>query len=261
MPIAKPAAIEKILYHMANVGNLAPRFNKQGEEVISRSIMAEAAGQQRLPLYSKKFMDDFDAVTGVMNENKLSLVAENLISPEEYRMSLARNPNLGLFYSHPSEKIGYKGGVALPESEMLEAGPIGISHEGRHLEVAKDIFNTGGEQPIFEPSGILTAQTKPGIFEGKSITNLYESDARTVLSAPNLNELDATMSEMGTKAKLNSLDRRELGKYENKEFEAIRKLWWNSLPPKAQKHYIETAALAGIAAPSIGAFQPETKNK
>jgi len=36
---------------------------------------------------------------------------------------------------------------------------------------------------------------------------------------------------------------------------------WDLRPEGAKKHYIETAALGGIAAPSIGAFQPETKNK
>lgn len=266
MPIAKPAAIEKILYHMANVENLVtrPAIYKGGDKYVA----AEMAGQQRLPLYKERFMKDFDRITGAMNEGKLSDIAENLATPEEYKAIIEEAPSVkGMsFFAHPEP--GFPSGIALPESNVLEAGPVAISHEGRHLEQSMRKF--GSESPVFsfnpEQSNAVWAKTDP--LEFNRSANLGSADRFSNVHGDfTETELDAAMSEMGTMIKAGDTGREAQYMYKrtNPKFsERVRKdydLLWRALPPKAQKHFIETAGLAGVAAPSIGAFQPETKNK
>jgi hypothetical protein len=267
MPLARPAAIEKILYHMANVENLLPREGAQrrGTEIMRA---AERAGQQRLPLYSEKFMKDFDRITGAMNEGKLSDVAENLVSPEAYRNITSENPEVkGMsFFAHPEP--GYDSGIALPERNVLDSGAPAIVHEGRHFEQYMKKF--GSESPIFsfnpEQSNALWAKTDP--LELSRSKNLGSIDRFSgVHQTLNEGEFDAAMSEMGTMIKAGDINQSTQYMYErtNPRFaERTRKdykLLWDVLPPKAQKHFIETAALGGVALPTLGSFQPETKNK
>lgn len=265
MPIAKPAAIEKILYHMANVENLVKDAAIQNEKVYGH---LKLRGQQRLPLYSEKFMKDFDQVTGTMNEGKLSDIAENLISPEGYKNVIENYPDVrGMsFFARPFEDL--PSGIALPETNVLASGAPAIPHEGRHLEQYMQKF--GSENPVFsfnpEQSNALWVKTDP--LEFNRSKNLGSVDRFSgVHQTLNEAEFDAAMSEMGTMIKAG--DPKQATQYMYKgsspsfaeRTKRDYKLLWDVLPPKAQQHFIETAGLAGIAVPSIGAFQPETKNR
>lgn len=268
MPIAKPQAIEKILYHMANVENLTRPHLKSIREFRPGRASEIYSGQQRLPLYNEKFMRDFDRITGAMNEGKLSDIANNLVSSEEYRNIINENPEVrGMsFFAHPEP--GFDSGIAFPETNVLEAGPIAISHEGRHFEQATKKF--GSESPVFsfnpEQSNALWAKTDPLEFNRSKNLGSIDSFSGVHQDLTEL-ELDAAMSEMGTMIKAGDTNRTSQYMYEKRNPEFAKrtkrdyKLLWDVLPPKAKKHFIETAALGGIATPSIGAFQPETRNK
>lgn len=238
MPIAKPQFMAMLLRHMSELTGKSPRG-------VMDTVGSEAWSGAR-------------NIVDTMSPNKLDLIAKNFHSKESY---LASKPAVWgeevAFVTH-NERVGAgKGGkVALPPVAVREYGPSNIAHEGRHIEQAQRADFNPIEKNVY---GNFNYNSERGLYE----LGNDDTIGKPLHSASNTWEIDASLSEIATMeaAGDTSFDKlRYLYRSSSPEWSAERignyKKVWDKLPDWIKEHYRKTI---GIAAPAIGAFQPETQ--
>jgi hypothetical protein len=216
-----------------------------------------------------------------MSQEKVDLMNPRFMSREMYRDSNIRSPgaeNVAFVESHSS--LPHRGMLAVPQYSLERYGPSNLPHEGRHVQQHTKILP--GVDPGFfyhsSPLRFRNTLEAPGggvVTTGNREILSYE-DAKGLHNQFNPLEVDAALSEMATiEAAGDPSFQKYLYAYgdrikgpdgktrivdQQRIADSYRRVW-SKMPEWAKDQYRATIGVGGVAAPSIGALQPETENQ
>lgn len=281
MPPAQPKLMWKWLNHMAEIEGVNPANMMKTIKTDREGLLSD----MRVAIDSMSDRTQ-NSINFIDAKSLKKMYPDKAIESEV-------NPVFATEFSRVPEA---RGKIAVPYSYIREYGVPGLKHEQRHIDQDAMVTTTSN---MILPDGRKFTQDiplldvldpgRPKIFEEKlpsRIANYGENYKFPVSTPPNFrigtsssqvkdmhnlgnkswweenlyagkvtpDEVDAMLSEGALLKKMGKLG---VG---DQYTEEIRRIF-NKLPAQIQKHYLDTLGVAGVAAPSIGAFQPETKNR
>lgn len=253
-PVAKPQFLATLLRHLGDLSGRSPRG-------VMESMKPGV-------------WDDVRRVTDTMSQEKIDLMTSKFMNREQYLESNRRSPTSPwvAFAETNSRFPPERGMIAIPQQSLERYGPANIPHEGRHIQQQNKLLS--GEDTIQGERFPLTIKRSANpnnnmvAFGEREIIPI--NDVRGIHSEFDLSEVDAALSEMATleaagdpnfyKYLYGYGQKQRVGGREFTEgqepFVDVYRQVWNKIPEFVKDHYRKTI---GVAAPTVGAFQPETQ--
>lgn len=223
-PIAKPQYLAQLLRHMASLENKTPRhiLEKMGPMWDETRKIVDVMSPEKL---GEARFATLDEATRIRNRYGVSAQSGFAATPQHDPAGIMKD------YIN-----------VMPLYNFENRGVDVIAHEPRHTQQQKGIYNKlilSGDEVLFN-NNPLEQPIKTGIPKN------YFADIHHIINAT---EIDAFLSAHATLEAAKLRHKHPLDEY------WMNKIWDES-PEFVKKHYRKTI---GVAAPAIGAFQPETQ--